>query len=92
MGYTQPGNDGYRATTVNGPVSFSALQGSGFLNDDVASLEKFQGKTKRESRRPQGAFPWTLNEFHKDQATMQRIQYFLRDYGDIMVEKGYLAK
>lgn len=92
MEYTQPGNDSYRVTTVNGPVSFSALQGSGFLNDDVATLQKFQDRTRMYSRRPLGAFPWTAYEFHKDQATLQKIQYFLRDYGDIMVEKGYLAK
>lgn len=91
-GYTQPGNDGYQSTTVEGPVSFAALKGSGYLNDHVDSLRNFQYKTRTQSRRPQGAFPWTLNEFDKDQPALQKIQSFLREYGDIMVEKGYLAE
>jgi hypothetical protein len=95
-GFAQPGGRGYTRTTEKGPVSFSKLQGAGYLKKTIGSLKSFYYSTtaNRMNDRPGGAFPNYIGgagDWGRRQETIQSIQDFLNKYGTILVEKKLLA-
>jgi hypothetical protein len=95
-GYAQPGGYGYKRTTEKGPVSFSKLQGAGYLKKSIGALQGFYYSTTANGMndRPRGGFPNYVggaSDFASKQETIQSIQTFLSKYGTILVEKKLLA-
>lgn len=95
-GYAQPAKRGFKRTVTKGPVSFSKLQGAGFLKKDINSLKTLYYATtaNRMNDRSSGAFPRYFGgaqDWARRQETIQTIQDFLNKYGTIMVEKKLLA-
>jgi hypothetical protein len=96
-GYTQPGRQHrFAPTPQKGPVSFSALKGTGWLKKDIDALRAFHFAVtaNRMNDRPAGSFPTqsvVQGHFSRSQPLLLRAQDLLLKYGDLMVEKGMLA-
>jgi len=80
-----------------GPLSFDAIKSTGGLNDDPVSLNTFISfclNHPRENDRPLGSFPETTFRSEGSVAQIrreiQRAQTFLREYGDLLVERRML--
>lgn len=77
-----------------GPLSLAALQSTGGLKDEPGSHSRLMNLCTASSSgndRPIGSFPtWRPEAGYEIQREVQRVQAFLRDYGDLLVERGML--
>jgi hypothetical protein len=87
---SQLDSKGFKPSTVKGPVSWTALQRYLKQDEDVCiTLCRVVAGAKD---RPRGRFP-EYHASHKriDVETIMKVQQFLSQYGELMVEKGLLA-
>jgi hypothetical protein len=72
------------------PLSLSAIASAGALKDQEGStfaLAAFCHGQPRQNDRPLGSFPETTFQTERE---IRRAQTFLREYGDLLVERGML--
>lgn len=90
-GKTELTKDGWRPIQEARPVSLSALAALGLMTETPKHIVhmKMQGTIGPESKngRPMGSFPVVPDL--KSDATA-RMQYFLKEYGDILIERKLL--
>ncbi len=95
-GMMQPYRRSYRAAAEKGPVSLDKLQASGALapNPDARkALYYITSSTGND--RDLGAFPKYIggrSDTDSKQELMKRVQDLLHKYGELLVEKGLLAR
>lgn len=85
----------FETAAGTGPVSFSKLKAHGVLSDTPAALFNLHALGAGSSNdRPAGSFPpyYGGSSVKPGQVPyFKKVQSLLRDYGDLMVEKGMLA-
>ena len=102
-GYRQPdGTNGMKVVVDAGPISLSSLMQYGALNDDKKGMEslfdllQYGNAFGRNNDRPLGQFPKSINEFVIQKPavieTVRKVQRFLIEHGDAMVEAGILSR
>ena len=76
------------------PVSFSRLEGLGYLESDRKTLMNFWRSTSAHNDRPLGSFPDAPSGhigFESALPRVQRAQQLLKKYGSLLVRKGMLS-
>ncbi len=80
----------FKPSTITGPVSWKALQRY-LKQDEKVSIALCQLISSAKDR-PKGRFPeFSTTRQRIDVATIKKVQQFLTQYGELMVEKGLLA-
>ncbi|MCA9013075.1 MAG: hypothetical protein KDB01_25165, partial [Planctomycetaceae bacterium] len=102
-GYKQPdGLNSMKVVVDGGPLSLSALMQFGALNEDKRGMEilfylvQSGNAFGNLNDRPLGQFPKYTDEFVIQKPTVietvRRVQRFLIEHGDAMVETGILSR
>lgn len=94
--FTTPGYHRWRAsdTMDRQPVSLKALQATGALDPSTQGLNKLLdiGLDKGDKERPRFGYPGSWNKMNPSQKEeLKKIQGYLIDLGEVMVELGMLA-
>ena len=94
-GYTQLVGGTFLPIAVKGPVSYRSLVDAGLLNMGEESLLAFWNTIdKSKNDRNLGAFPapgFSGEHRRRHYETVLKVQQFLRQFGPLMVKRGYLA-
>ena len=95
-GYTQPQGRSMVPTQKSGPVSLSALRGTGALkvgapDEYDQALQTLVSVTTTSNDRPLMGFPDNVLP-RKDLPYLRKVQGLLDEFGPLMVEKGMLAE
>lgn len=94
-GYAQPGSYHNQAGVVQGPMSFSKIQGIGALKKNREGMEALMRIATIKNDRPAGPIPKAIGGDRAweaaDKAVLGKVQDLLTEFGPMMVEKGLLA-